>query len=273
MEINFSSHISLKEYYKYSIHAYINKPIVIYACIVILLPGLLGLASTGTELFVGPGFYFLGLVLFFLLLPGIMYFSVRNIYKTNPYLKEVQEYSINEDTISIRSESHAATIKWSAIYKMKETGSFLIIYTSMHTVLLLPKKSIGDLSRIQQLKKWAARYIPYRKSANDLFKTKLFYISIGLLIAFLFLFSHEKTLSDPADKGKMFYEVLASSVSTLMGFMLMGAAVACVIALIPRKEMTYQVRFVQSFIWVCLVAFAIMDLILLIIVLASSNSW
>lgn len=85
----------------------------------------------------------------FLFIPFGMRKAILKSYKTNKLLQKPQCYEINHDGIHITSEYTNSSIKWSDLYKAKDTKLNFLLYLSKQQAYVLPKRCFSSVEEVQ----------------------------------------------------------------------------------------------------------------------------
>jgi len=92
------------------------------------------------------------LIFFVILLPLIIYLSVRRMYKTNKMIQDEITYMFTDDEVVMKGSLFETRYKWDAIYMAEEYDNWLLIYTSMQTAIHLYKPNFRNQADISILK-------------------------------------------------------------------------------------------------------------------------
>lgn len=99
-----------------------------------------------------PSFFIIP-VLMLGLSPAIIYFQSRLAYKSNTRLQEVIEYDFGQDNLHIKGDSFTTTMTWEKIYKVKQTKTWLFIYSNRFVANPISKKDLfeSDLDNLKEI--------------------------------------------------------------------------------------------------------------------------
>ncbi len=116
-----------------------------FAFIFITLAGLAMLVMTalyykGDVESVAPPYFQLGFGLFSVVgIPLLMYYQALKNYKTNMLLKEKSIYLFDSKSVKITGDNFNSDLPWKAMYRVKESSNWILLYQNRQVANLLPK--------------------------------------------------------------------------------------------------------------------------------------
>ncbi len=66
-----------------------------------------------------------------------------NLLRTNKILRSEVAYTFTPDAINVKSDGYNASISWDCIYTMRQTDSFLLLYTDATSSLFINKTNLN----------------------------------------------------------------------------------------------------------------------------------
>lgn len=81
-------------------------------------------------------------VVYFVLMPILIFFQSKNIFKSDKLLSNEQNYSFNNDGFTISNDSLNAKISYDKIFLARENKNYLFIFTAKNKAFIIPKKDI-----------------------------------------------------------------------------------------------------------------------------------
>jgi len=160
----FKINISLKDYRAFNIwHLFLSSnPIIIFIAsllILICLPVLLFLFLKDGNLFSLIVFVMgcLSLLFILIILPLTIIVTSKSVYKSDRFLQEEQNFKVDENQLTIDTESSSFKLNWKEIYKGVENKNYFLIYIAKIKAIIIPKVQISDEDREflkQKIEEW-----------------------------------------------------------------------------------------------------------------------
>lgn len=83
-------------------------------------------------------------VLFLVYQPWTLYTQAVKQTKLNPVFKEPLHYVLTEETLEVQQKDASNSISWGDIWKVRETGQSILVYTSQKNAFIWVKKQLGS---------------------------------------------------------------------------------------------------------------------------------
>lgn len=145
LNIQFKSQIEYKEYRNLIFGLSFKKPIFLIMFGLILLNIIIVFTNKNIS-YIGQNLYFpiiLGLSTIFIV-PLIVYYQTRQIYKSSKLFHEDINYSLDNHSVKMNGETFESELKWTHFYKIKETKNFFMLYQGKTIANLLGKKNMNN---------------------------------------------------------------------------------------------------------------------------------
>ena len=145
LNIQFKSQIEYKEYRDLIFGLSFKRPIFLIMSGLILL-NIINIFINKNISYIDKNLYFpiiLGMSVVFIV-PLIMYYQTRQIYKSSKLFHENIIYSLDNNSVRMNGETFDSELKWSHFYKIKETKNFFMLYQGKTIASLLGKKNMND---------------------------------------------------------------------------------------------------------------------------------
>ncbi|GAA4319248.1 hypothetical protein GCM10023149_17850 [Mucilaginibacter gynuensis] len=78
------------------------------------------------------------------LLPLIIYLSVKRSFSNNARLQEIMSYEFTDKSIRVTGESFNAEYSWEKTHKVWELNNWILIYQNSRSASVIPKSSFSD---------------------------------------------------------------------------------------------------------------------------------
>jgi hypothetical protein len=79
---------------------------------------------------------------FLFLLPALILFQTKTIFKSDKLLSSEQHYTVNDKGFTIKNDFSNAKISWDKIFSVKEDRNYLFIFIARNKAFILPKKNM-----------------------------------------------------------------------------------------------------------------------------------
>lgn len=125
-------------------------------------------------------------IYFIIILPISFKRASRNTLNTNKLLQKTQTYVVNEEGVSITSETGNAFIKWTDFYKTLESKESFLIFISKQQAYIIPKRSLeNNQEEILFLKKCLSNVPIPKDEKGGFFRKTLRYGLILYILLFV----------------------------------------------------------------------------------------
>jgi hypothetical protein len=94
----------------------------------------------------------------------IPYITVWRQLKTGKSLQGPLKYTLSETGIDVRGPSTSGHYDWSTVYKVRETGPFILFYTSAVSMLVIPKRCVANAASITSVRELVRAHVSQRVS-------------------------------------------------------------------------------------------------------------
>jgi len=149
-EIHITTRLSQADYIRASFDVLWRKTMIRVVMLAVAATWLITLWITAATKKEVDAFTFLPF-LFFLLFFAILYFSLRNSYKTNPRAAETIAYHFGTNRLFVKGESFEVQLSWDKIYKVTLGKHFLLIWQNASGAQALPRRDVWE-SHVAALK-------------------------------------------------------------------------------------------------------------------------
>lgn len=87
------------------------------------------------------------LVAFFIMswIPALTWFNARRNYSTNNRISEPIDYTIENESLTVKGESFTVTLTWDKLYRVSKTKNWVLIWQSKQVANLIPRKNFDDI--------------------------------------------------------------------------------------------------------------------------------
>ena len=140
-EVKFTSQITLKEYRKLVFYMTYTRPLVLYIHVIAALFITTAITSPKSENFL---YMLLPAILFMVIVFLSAYFQSAILYNSNIMLKERINYEFNSTNIIISGETYNSIIAWKSLNKIKETKSWLLLFTGSTIAIPVSKNNLKE---------------------------------------------------------------------------------------------------------------------------------
>ncbi len=150
-QVTFSTHITQQEFTRFNYYTFYSQPIGIILTIIGVGMWIAVLYYFFNPTIMGDQFPLTQLIFAIfatILMPLFIYRNARKNYHKKSRIIEEMHYFLNEDWIEIKGETFQSKLNWEKIYKVKETKSWFLIYTSKVVSYVIIK---NDLNKEQLL--------------------------------------------------------------------------------------------------------------------------
>lgn len=103
-----------------------------------------------------PNWFVLFIVFFLLFLPISVYRTASANYKSTQSLHEPITYAFGQESFTVMGESFNTTMQWKALYKVRETKEWFLLYTNRQIAMLVPKDAFSSVNDIDTFRKLTA---------------------------------------------------------------------------------------------------------------------
>jgi c-di-AMP phosphodiesterase-like protein len=143
LNLNFSGQISYKDYRNTLLELTYKKPIIrVFTIILGLVMFLLVVMFISGML--NDIFPLLFLVFFAIFYPFLLVRSAKKLYLQNKLFHEKLTYHLDNEKVTIISETINSTYNWCRLFKIKETRTFFLLYHDSIVANFLDKKMFSD---------------------------------------------------------------------------------------------------------------------------------
>lgn len=148
MKCEFDIKITLEDMYRFHLyHTYGGIHGIMSVVIAILVFCIAGKTYGSVETMYTVLYVFLG-VLFLIYMPVSLYLRAKRQILTSEVFKEPLHFTVTEEKIISSQKEQSAELLWEQVYKVVETKSSILVYSSRINAFVLPKSQIGDQCEI-----------------------------------------------------------------------------------------------------------------------------
>ncbi|MGN0382818.1 MAG: YcxB family protein [Eubacterium sp.] len=144
MEVKFELKLSTKDMFKFFIYHNYARISGCIALIVSVLCLFMAAYSFGKTDPVYTLVYLFAGLLFTVIQPVMLYKKADKQVKDSDFINKPLTYVINDDGVTISQDNQSDFVKWSDMFKVRETNSLAILYATPNRAFVLPKGVIGQ---------------------------------------------------------------------------------------------------------------------------------
>ena len=152
--IEFTVHLSLKEYQKANYTILYKRPLAIIVTSLGVLFMCLAIAGFLFSFWLSSQDPLVNFILGFCwctYLPLSVYFRSKKVFASNKLMQEEVKWTVDEDSIKLQGQTYKSEFNWPGINRIQLLKDFMIIYMSKSTMYIIPRKSFHTDEEAQRL--------------------------------------------------------------------------------------------------------------------------
>lgn len=143
MKSEFDIKLSVGDMYRFSMyHAYSGVHGIASVIIAVLVFFVAGKTYGSVEMMYTVLYIIFG-ILFLIYMPLSLYLKAKRQITSTEVFKEPLHFTVTEEKITSSQKEESADLPWDQIYKVVETKSNILVYSSRINAFVLPKEQIG----------------------------------------------------------------------------------------------------------------------------------
>lgn len=143
MKSEFDIKLSVKDMYRFSMYHTYSGIHGIASVIIAVLVFLVAAKTYGSVEMMYTVLYILFGILFLIYMPFSLYLRAKRQLASSEVFKEALHFTVTEEKITSSQKGESADLPWEQIYKVVETKSNILVYSSRINAFVLPKEQIG----------------------------------------------------------------------------------------------------------------------------------